>query len=116
MILFLSLMTLLLQACLSDQASVQDSLQQLQALGEQLKSQVDASSSAALQSDHLSLTHRLATLEHGLHRQQEVLQVGWKGNGGTVSYVQRQCMTMVGRHFCTLTVSVRLFSVWISGL
>ncbi|KAG7239212.1 hypothetical protein INR49_029965 [Caranx melampygus] len=63
-------------ACLGDQASVQDSLQQLQSLGEQLKSQVDASSSAALQSDHLSLTHRLATLEHALHRQQEVLQSG----------------------------------------
>lgn len=64
------------QACLGDQASVQESLQQLQALGEQLKSQVDASSSAALQSDYLSLTHRLTTLEHALHRQQEVLQVG----------------------------------------
>ncbi|XP_074471039.1 nesprin-1-like isoform X4 [Sebastes fasciatus] len=63
-------------ACLGDQASVQQSLQQLQTLGEQLKSQVDASSSAALQSDHLSLTHRLATLEHGLHRQQDVLQTG----------------------------------------
>ncbi|XP_027140369.1 nesprin-1 isoform X4 [Larimichthys crocea] len=63
-------------ACLGDQASVQQSLQQLQALGEQLKSQVDASSSAALQSDHLSLTHHLATLEHALHRQQEVLQSG----------------------------------------
>ncbi|XP_028460256.1 nesprin-1 isoform X2 [Perca flavescens] len=63
-------------ACLGDQTSVQQSLQQLQALGEQLKSQVAASSLAALQSDHLSLTHRLATLEHGLHRQQEVLQSG----------------------------------------
>lgn len=73
----LSLIILLVQECLSEQASVQQSLQQLQALGEQLKSQVDASSSAALQSDHLSLTHRLATLEHALHRQQEVLQVGW---------------------------------------
>lgn len=71
----ISLVTLLLQACLGDQASVQQSLQQLQALGEQLKSQVDASSSAALQTDHLSLTHHLATLEHALHRQQEVLQV-----------------------------------------
>uniref|UniRef100_A0A3Q3FN38 Spectrin repeat containing, nuclear envelope 1a n=1 Tax=Labrus bergylta TaxID=56723 RepID=A0A3Q3FN38_9LABR len=56
-------------------ASVQKTLQQLQALGEQLKSQVDASSSAALQSDHLSLTHRLETLKHSLHRQQELLQV-----------------------------------------
>ncbi|KAF3849909.1 hypothetical protein F7725_019628 [Dissostichus mawsoni] len=63
-------------ACIADQASVHQSLQQLQALGEQLKIQVDASSSAALQSDHLSLTHRLATLEHALNRQQEVLQCG----------------------------------------
>ena len=54
---------------------MQQSLQQLQALGEQLKSQVDASSVAALQSDHRSLVHRLATLEHGLHRHQEILQV-----------------------------------------
>lgn len=68
-------LSLLLQACLSDQASVYQSLQQLQALGDQLKSQVDASSSAAIQSDLLSLTHNLATLEHGLHRQQDILQV-----------------------------------------
>lgn len=73
------MMPLLLQACLRDQASVQQSLKQLQALAEQLKSQVDASSSAALQSDHLSLTQRLATLEHALHRQQEVMQVGKQG-------------------------------------
>lgn len=81
----LSLMTLLLQACLGDQASVQQSLQQLQALGEQLKSQVDASSSAALQSDHLSLTHHLATLEHALHRQQEVLQVRTAGKNSIMN-------------------------------
>ena len=55
--------------------SVQRSLQQLQGLGEELSTQVDASSLAALQSDRLSLTHRLATLEHALHRQQEALQV-----------------------------------------
>uniref|UniRef100_A0A8K9XYB1 Spectrin repeat containing nuclear envelope protein 1 n=1 Tax=Oncorhynchus mykiss TaxID=8022 RepID=A0A8K9XYB1_ONCMY len=61
---------------LGAQATVQQSLLQLQQLGEQLKTQVDASSMAALQSDCLSLTHRLATLEHALHRQQEVLQVG----------------------------------------
>lgn len=92
-------MALLLQTCLGDQASVQQSLQQLQALGEQLKSQVDASSSAALQSDHLSLIHRLATLEHALHRQQEVLQVGsrnWWAMGRmtyvTVSCIQPQYM------------------------
>ncbi|XP_055088334.1 LOW QUALITY PROTEIN: nesprin-1-like [Periophthalmus magnuspinnatus] len=62
--------------CLSSQASVHQSLQQLQTLGQQLKSQVDTSSLAALQTDHLSLTHRLAMLEHSLHRQQEVLQCG----------------------------------------
>uniref|UniRef100_A0A672IE86 KASH domain-containing protein n=1 Tax=Salarias fasciatus TaxID=181472 RepID=A0A672IE86_SALFA len=56
--------------------AVQESLQQLQALGEQLRSQVDASCSASLQSDHLSLTHRLATHEHALQRQQEILQSG----------------------------------------
>uniref|UniRef100_A0A674A285 Spectrin repeat containing nuclear envelope protein 1 n=1 Tax=Salmo trutta TaxID=8032 RepID=A0A674A285_SALTR len=61
---------------LGAQATVQQSLLQLQQLGEQLKTQVDASSMAALQSDCLSLTHRLATLEHALHRQQEVLQCG----------------------------------------
>ena len=63
------------QACLGGQAPVQQSLQQLQALGEQLKSQVDASSAAALQSDHRSLVHRLAALEHGLQRHQDILQV-----------------------------------------
>uniref|UniRef100_A0A3B4FY37 KASH domain-containing protein n=1 Tax=Pundamilia nyererei TaxID=303518 RepID=A0A3B4FY37_9CICH len=62
--------------CLCDQDAVQQSLQQLQALGEQLRSQVDSSSAASLQSDHLSLTHRLAALEHALHRQQDVLQCG----------------------------------------
>ncbi|XP_029965559.1 nesprin-1 isoform X1 [Salarias fasciatus] len=62
--------------CLGNQDAVQESLQQLQALGEQLRSQVDASCSASLQSDHLSLTHRLATHEHALQRQQEILQSG----------------------------------------
>lgn len=75
------------QECLGNQDSVQQSLQQLQALGEQLKSQVNASSSASLQSDHLSLTHRLATLEHSLHRQREVLQV--KGHRHTPQYMKK---------------------------
>lgn len=79
-------LSLLLQACLSDQASVYQSLQQLQALGDQLKSQVDASSSAAIQSDLLSLTHNLATLEHGLHRQQDILQV-WPQNRTRMTHV-----------------------------
>ncbi|XP_068610253.1 nesprin-1 [Brachionichthys hirsutus] len=63
-------------ACLGDLVLVQQSAQQLQALGEQLRSQVEASSLAVLQSDRLSLTHHLATMEHALHRQQEVLQSG----------------------------------------
>ena len=76
-VMFFSLMSL--QDCLSGQDSVQESLQQLHALGEQLRNQVDASSSASLQFDYLSLTHRLATLKHALHRQQELLQVGQLG-------------------------------------
>lgn len=73
---FASLITLLLQACLGGQASVQQSLQHLQTLGDQLKGLVDASSSAAIQSDLLALTYHLAKLEHSLQRQQETLQVG----------------------------------------
>lgn len=61
-------------ACLGDQASVQQSLQQLQGLGEQLKGQVDSTSSATVRSDLLALAGHLTTLEHGLLRQQEVLQ------------------------------------------
>lgn len=68
---------------------MQQSLQELQALGEQLKTQIDASCSAALQSDHLSLTHRLETLEHALHRQQEVLQV----DSGTVGMTRLLSLT-----------------------
>ncbi|TWW68818.1 Nesprin-1 Enaptin KASH domain-containing protein 1 [Takifugu flavidus] len=61
-------------ACLGGQASVQESLQHLQTLGDQLKCLVDASSSAAIQSDLLALTYHLAKLEHSLQRQQETLQ------------------------------------------
>lgn len=94
--LAVSLLTLFLQACLSDQASVQQSLQQLQALGDQLKSQVDASSSAAAQSDHLSLTSHLATLEHALQRQQEILQVGEQTHERrwVESYKRSHCLTL----------------------
>ncbi|XP_077443053.1 nesprin-1 isoform X2 [Stigmatopora argus] len=62
--------------CLGEQDSVQNSLQQLQSLGEQLKSQVDAYSFAALQSDQMSLTYRLSALPPLLRRQQEALQCG----------------------------------------
>lgn len=54
---------------------MQQSLQQLQGLGEQLKGQVDSTSSATVRSDLLALAGHLTTLEHGLLRQQEVLQV-----------------------------------------
>lgn len=116
----------LLQACLADQASVQQSLQQLQALGEQLKSQVDASSSAALQSDHLSLTDRLAMLEHALHRQQEVLQVGLQGLVGMdrmtymslfLTYISNiwKGIWLVDHSVFSLCL-LDFFVVWISGL
>ncbi|XP_061559702.1 nesprin-1 isoform X16 [Phycodurus eques] len=62
--------------CLREQQSVQHSLQQLQTLGEQLRRRVDAYSFAALQSEYMSLTHRLLALPHSLHRQQEALQCG----------------------------------------
>ncbi|XP_061756512.1 nesprin-1-like isoform X2 [Nerophis ophidion] len=68
--------------CIGEQQSIQCSLQQLQALGEQLRTRVDAPSFAALQSDHMSLTHRLSALMHALHRQQEVLQSGWRACEG----------------------------------
>ncbi|XP_061667964.1 nesprin-1 isoform X8 [Syngnathoides biaculeatus] len=68
--------------CLREQESAQHSLQQLQMLGEQLRRRVDAYSYAALQSDHMSLMHRLLALPHSLHRQQEALQCGSRACGG----------------------------------
>ncbi|XP_053736179.1 nesprin-1 isoform X10 [Synchiropus splendidus] len=62
--------------CLTEQDTVTESLQQLQTVADQLKSQIDATSTATLQSDHLSLAHRLETLVHSLHRQKEALQSG----------------------------------------
>ncbi|XP_077366762.1 nesprin-1 isoform X9 [Festucalex cinctus] len=64
------------EGCLGEQESVQHSLQQLQTLGKQLRSRVDAYTFAALQSEHMSLAHRLSALPHSLHRQQEALQCG----------------------------------------
>ncbi|XP_029114386.1 nesprin-1 isoform X5 [Scleropages formosus] len=61
---------------LQSQKSVQGSLQVLHELGEQLKQQVDASAVAAIQSDRLSLSQRLATVEQTLGRQQTVLKAG----------------------------------------
>lgn len=108
-------MKMLLQECLGEQDSVQQSLQQLQILGEQLKSQVDASSSAALQSDHLSFTHRLAILEHALHRQQEVLQVG--SGVHEQNDIQSTTWTLFSLSFVVfLTLTIWLFVVWISDL
>ncbi|XP_061127011.1 nesprin-1-like isoform X2 [Syngnathus typhle] len=62
--------------CLGEQELVKHSLQQLETLGEQLKSRVDVYSFAALHSDHMSLTYRLSALPHSLRRQQEALQCG----------------------------------------
>lgn len=64
------------QEVLRAQAPLQASLQVLQELGDQLKQQVDTSATSALQSDHISLTHRLAAVEHALTRQLTTLQVG----------------------------------------
>ncbi|KPP77537.1 nesprin-1-like, partial [Scleropages formosus] len=59
---------------LQAQQPIQNSLQVLHELGEQLRGQVDSSAIAALQSDHFSLTQRLAAVEKALCRQQAVLQ------------------------------------------
>lgn len=64
------------QEVLRAQAPLQASLQVLQELGDQLKQQVDTPAASALQSDHISLTHRLAAVEHALTRQLTTLQVG----------------------------------------
>lgn len=68
-------MCALSQEVLRSQAPVQASLQVLQQLGDQLKQQVDTSAASAIQSDHLSLTQRLATVEQALTRQLTTLQV-----------------------------------------
>lgn len=60
---------------LRSHAPVQASLQVLQELGDQLKQQVDTSAASAIQSDHLSLTQRLAAVEQALTRQLIALQV-----------------------------------------
>ncbi|XP_027759675.1 nesprin-1 isoform X4 [Empidonax traillii] len=61
---------------LMDLKTAQESLVVLQELGEELKSQVEASAAAAIQSDHLSLNQNLSTLEQALRKQQAVLQAG----------------------------------------
>lgn len=58
-----------------DLKTAQQSLVVLQELGEELKSQVEASAAAAIQSDHLSLNQNLSALEQALRKQQTVLQV-----------------------------------------
>uniref|UniRef100_A0A4W5RRV1 Spectrin repeat containing, nuclear envelope 1b n=1 Tax=Hucho hucho TaxID=62062 RepID=A0A4W5RRV1_9TELE len=58
------------------QAPVKASLQVIQELGDQLKQQVETSAASAVQSDHLSLTQRLATVEQALSRQLTTLQTG----------------------------------------
>ncbi|XP_062428373.1 nesprin-1 isoform X2 [Rhea pennata] len=61
---------------LKDLKTAEESLVVLQELGEELKSQVEASAAAAIQSDQLSLKQNLSTLEQALHKQQAVLQAG----------------------------------------
>ncbi|PKU40578.1 nesprin-1 isoform x1 [Limosa lapponica baueri] len=61
---------------LTDFKTAQESLVVLQELGEELKSQVEASAAAAIQSEHLSLKQNLSTLEQALRKQQAVLQAG----------------------------------------
>ncbi|XP_028808913.1 nesprin-1 isoform X6 [Denticeps clupeoides] len=59
---------------LKTQESVQSTVHQLHDVGEQLKKQVDPSAVATFQSDHLSLTQRLVTVEQALCKQQSALQ------------------------------------------
>uniref|UniRef100_A0A1A8H4I9 Spectrin repeat containing, nuclear envelope 1b n=1 Tax=Nothobranchius korthausae TaxID=1143690 RepID=A0A1A8H4I9_9TELE len=61
---------------LRSQIPVQASLQILQELGDQLKQQVDTSAASAIQSDHLSLSQRLAGVEQAVNRQLTTLQTG----------------------------------------
>ncbi|XP_055981911.1 nesprin-1 isoform X7 [Sorex fumeus] len=56
--------------------TVKDSLYVLHELGQQLKRQVDASAASAIQSDQLSLSQQLSTLEQALCKQQTALQAG----------------------------------------
>ncbi|KAM4866179.1 nesprin-1 isoform 1-T1 [Thomomys bottae] len=56
--------------------TTKDSLFVLQELGEQLKQQVDASASAAIQSEQLCLSQQLRALEQALDKQQKILQAG----------------------------------------
>ncbi|XP_041950505.1 nesprin-1 [Alosa sapidissima] len=61
---------------LADQDSLQAALQEFQEVSDQLRKQVEPCAMATFQADHLSLTQRLATVEHALCRQQSVLQGG----------------------------------------
>ncbi|XP_072437484.1 nesprin-1-like isoform X15 [Chiloscyllium punctatum] len=63
-------------ALLEELAKLRDSLHVLSDLGEEMRQQVDSSAAAAIQSDQLSLSQRLSTLEHALSRQRCVLQAG----------------------------------------
>ncbi|KAG5277589.1 hypothetical protein AALO_G00119350 [Alosa alosa] len=61
---------------LADQDSLQAALQEFQEVTDQLRKQVEPCAMATFQADHLSLTQRLATVEHALCRQQSALQGG----------------------------------------
>lgn len=83
-----------LKEVLRAQVPAQASLQVLQELGEQLKQQVDTSAASAIQSDHVSLTGRLAAVEQALTRQLTTLQVdGEKAPSQTSQLSQISCST-----------------------
>uniref|UniRef100_A0A8B9L7P1 Spectrin repeat containing, nuclear envelope 1a n=1 Tax=Astyanax mexicanus TaxID=7994 RepID=A0A8B9L7P1_ASTMX len=63
---------------LKTHGSVQGTLQQLTEVEEQLRLQVEPSAMATFHTDYLSLNQRLATVGHGLHRQQSLLEAGMK--------------------------------------
>ncbi|XP_048456777.1 nesprin-1-like isoform X2 [Rhincodon typus] len=61
---------------LEELGKLRDSLHALSDLGEELRGKVDPSAAAAIQSDQLSLSQRLFSLEQALSRQRSVLQAG----------------------------------------
>lgn len=95
---------------------MQQSLQQLQALAEQLKSQVDAASSAAVRSDLLGLEGHLTTLERGLLRQQETLQVLVRRESVRRSQRPSHCLTASLFHFQSESLAGEAFREQLNAL
>lgn len=74
------------QDLLKAHGSVQATLQQLTDVEKQLRLQVEPSSIATFQTDYLSLSRRLATVGHTLHRQQALMEVVWLLSNKIVVY------------------------------